>query len=191
MEYINQWDYPDLSYPHPEGIYTDKIPMVSNTGCGLCSMWMVVRLLTEHRPTIEDMVRVAQESGGNNCRGTRISRFGPYCARLYGMRFALTNDKDLLKAHLQAGKPAIICVDGDKNGEIGLFSHVGHYIVALSWEGDTVCVMDPAMQPGKYEEGSRKGKVRTDEAPLLYVSAQDLLDDAVNSLVPFSLFSKA
>lgn len=189
MFYINQYDYPHIPYPHPEGIYTDMEPTIATSGCGLCSLCIVVNNMTMHRLTIEECLRLSMESGGNCCQGTRMRNLGPYAAPRFGLTYENTRDADALKNHLQKGGMAIICVDGDTDRGVGLFSHNAHYIVALSWDGEDVCILDPAYRPGKFDEEGRQGKVRVRE-PFLYCSFEDLVNDTLNGMRPFSLFAR-
>ena len=145
MEYINQYDYPHIPYPHPEGVYTDKEPTIALCGCGLCSLWMVIRMLTEEKPSLEDLIQMSIDSGANVSHGTQMRILAPYAAKKYGLQCTLS----------------------------------------------TVCVADPALKPGKFDEPGREGKVRTDEAPLLYVNFADLVKDSYkNGKIAFSILSK-
>lgn len=191
MEYINQYDYPHIPYPHPEGVYTDKEPTIALCGCGLCSLWMVIRMLTDEKPSLEDLIQMSVDSGANVSHGTQMRILAPYAAKKYGLQCTLSTDPKVLRGFLEAGNPVIICATGDTEEGVGLFSHVGHFIVGLSMEGETVCVVDPALKPGKFDEPGREGKVRTDEAPLLYVSFADLVKDAYRSgKIAFSILTK-
>ena len=101
----------------------------------------------------------------------------------------MTNDVNKLIAHLQAGGEAAVNVGGDHDDHIGLFSHKGHYIVAVSTDGAEFCILDPSYVVGKYEEEGRKGKVRVNY-PFAYCSVADLMADVQNREIPFYLFKR-
>lgn len=191
MEYINQYDYPHIPYPHPEGVYTDKEPTIALCGCGLCSLWMVIRMLTDEKPSLEDLIQMSVDSGANVSHGTQMRILAPYAAKKYGLQCTLSTDPKVLRGFLEAGNPVIICAAGDTKEGVGLFSHVSHFIVGLSMEDKTVCVLDPAYTPGKFDDPAREGKVRTDKAPFLYVSYEDLVKDSLrNGRIAFSILSR-
>lgn len=188
MFYINQYDYAHMEYPHPEGVYTDKIPTVATSGCGLCSFMMIVNNRTNHTITLEKSLALALESGANSGRGTKLRVMAPYAAPLYGLEYHATRDAQELRAHLEKGEWAVICCDGDTDRGIGLFSHVAHFVVACGIQGDEICILDPAYKEDKFEEGTRQSKVRVDY-PYLYCAFQDLVNDTLNKKAPFSLFT--
>ena len=188
MFYINQYEYPHVEYPHPEGVYTDKIPTVATSGCGLCSFMMIVNNRTQHTITLEKSMALALESGANAGKGTQLRVMAPYAAPMYDLDYRATRDADALRAHLEKGEWAVVCCDGDTDRGIGLFSHVAHFVVACGIQGDEVCILDPAYKEGKFEEGIRQGKVRV-EFPYLYCAFEDLVNDTLNKKAPFSLFT--
>jgi len=190
MEYINQYDYPEMPYPHPEGVYQKMEPTVATSGCGLCSLCIVVRTLTSHRPTIEDFLQYAEDSGANFGVGTSMRLLAPYIAEKFGLTVERTKDPKRLLAHLEQGGMAIVLVDGDTERGVGLFSHIEHFITAILYQNGEIGILDPAWKPGKFEEEGRAGKVR-EEYPVLYVQPELLVADAQKAEFPFTLFSVA
>ena len=85
---------------------------------------------------------------------------GPVVADLYDLDFSTTNSVKKAMQHLKNGGSVIANVGGDREGYTGVFSHGGHYILLLSAGKDSICVLDPSLKEGKYEEPGREGKVR-------------------------------
>lgn len=188
MHYINQNDYPHIPYPHPEGIYTDMEPTIATSGCALCCLCMVVGLLTEHTLTLEDAIRLSMESGANSTKGTRGKVLLPYAAPKFGLQCEFTPDPEPFLAHLKQGKVAIVRAAGDTEAGVGLFSHSPHSIVAYRLKGDEVCILDPDLRPGKFDEDGRQGKVRT-EGNLAYCHIDDLIRDSAGRSTSYALIS--
>ena len=191
MLYLNQLDYPDIPYCHnmDHGGVPEERRKISTSGCGICSACMIVEHLTTKTLSIEECVELSYRSGANRQIGTRMEHLGPLVAQLYGLSFEMTNDIDVLLAHLQKGGEAAVNVGGDHDDHNGLFSKGGHYIVAVSYDGQEVCILDPSYKEGKYEEEGRKGKVRVD-APFAYCSAENLDADVQNKAIRYFLFKR-
>lgn len=191
MLYLNQLDYPDIPYDHnvENGGVPEERRRISTSGCGICSACMIVEHLTTKELSLEECVQLSYRSGANRKIGTRMEHLGPLVAELYGLSFTMTNDVNVLLAHLRDGGEAAVNVGGDHDDHIGLFSKGGHYIVAVSYDGKEVCILDPSYKEGKYNEEGRKGKVRVDE-PFAYCSAEDLNADVQNKEIPYFLFKR-
>lgn len=191
MLYLNQLDYRDVPYHHnvANGGVPEKRRWISTSGCGICSACMIVEHLTARTLPLEECIKLSERSGANREVGTRMRLLGPLLAELYDLEYAATNDVDLLIAHLQKGGEAAINVGGDHDDHIGLFSHVGHYIVAVSCDGEEFCILDPSYKVGKFEEEGRKGKVRV-KYPFAYCAIEDLVADVQNRETPFYLFKR-
>lgn len=179
MIFVNQLDYPEITFMHntksEEGL--PELTNVANSGCGMCCLCMIVGNLTMHNLKIEDCVHISVEKDAHPGYGTRMPILGPVIAQMYGLTYEVTESLEELKAHLQSGGMAISNVAGDKSGKPGLFSHDGHYIVVQSWDGNRMCILDPYLYDGKFEEEGRKGRVAVD-LPFLYCSDEDLLKDS-------------
>ena len=86
---------------------------------------------------------------------------GSYLACIKNAPILLVNPKapaallDYVSAHLKAGGVAICNTAGR-----GMFSTGGHYVVALGFLGDKLCVADPGLYAGKYTTARRKAAVQ-------------------------------
>ena len=191
MLYLNQLDYRNVPYYHniDNGGVPEERRWISTSGCGICSACMIVEHLTARTLPLEECVRLSERSGANRQIGTRMQYLGPMIAELYGLEYSSTTDIHVLLEHLQKGGEAAVNVGGDHDDHIGLFSKGGHYIVAVSYDGEEVCILDPSYKVGKYEEEGRKGKVRVDY-PFVYCSAEDLDADVKNKPIPYFLFKR-
>lgn len=191
MLYLNQRDYRNVPYYHNvgNGGVPEERRWISTSGCGICSACMIVEHLTTRTLSLEECIKLSERSGANRNVGTRMLHLGPLVAEIYGLDFEMTNDVNKLIAHLQAGGEAAVNVGGDHDDHIGLFSHKGHYIVAVSTDGAEFCILDPSYVVGKYEEEGRKGKVRVNY-PFAYCSVADLVADVQNREIPFFLFRR-
>lgn len=191
MLYLNQNDYRNVPYYHnvANGGVPEERRWIATSGCGICSTCMIVEHLTTKPLPLEECIKLSERSGANREIGTRMRLLGPLVAEIYDLDFEMTNDIDKLIAHLQAGGEAAVNVGGDHDDHVGLFSHKGHYIVAVSTDGKEVCILDPSYTVGKYEEEGRKGKVRVNY-PFAYCSVADLAADVQNREIPFYLFKR-
>ena len=179
MLYLNQRDYPDLKFTHNNdaGSIPPEQTNVARSGCGMCCVCMIVENLTVGHLSIEECLRIAVEAKASPRRGTRMSILGPAVADKFGLTYDTTDDPDVLVNHLRCGGMAIAHVLGDRDGKPGLFSHVGHYVTVVSRDEEHVCVLDPYMYDGKFEEEGRQGRVML-RHPFAYCSMEDLINDA-------------
>lgn len=191
MLYLNQRDYRNVPYYHnvANGGVPEERRWISTSGCGICSVCMIVEHLTTHSLPLQECIKLSERSGANRNIGTRMLSLGPLVAELYGLEFEATNDVQRLLAHLRNGGEAAVNVGGDHDDHIGLFAHKGHYIVAVSTDGEEICILDPSYEVGKFEEEGRKGKVRV-SYPFAYCSVEDLVADVQNRETPFYLFRR-
>ena len=191
MLYLNQLDYPHVRYEH--NVEHGGVPIerqkVSTSGCGLCSVCMVVDHLTTHHLSIEDCVQLSYEAKANIIVGTRMCFLGPLAAEKFGMDFRASSDINEVLAHLQAGGEVVINVGGSHDDYVGLYSKGGHYIVAIAYDGKELCILDPSYKENKYEIEPHKGKIRVDY-PFTYCDPQVIMDDTQNRETPFYLFSR-
>lgn len=179
--YSCQNDYPDVAYGQGS---------VASSGCGLCSAIMVVENLTEHRVTPAEMVALADSVHAHDETGTEITLLAPAVCAAYGLACEYTCDHGKMQQFLQNGEGmAIANSGGDRPGWTGVFTHGGHFITLVSAKGREICVMDPSMKPGKYEEEGRRGKVRV-EGNLAFVDIAVLAKDCDNRYPSYCLFRK-
>lgn len=191
MLYLNQLDYRHIHYEHnlDNGGVAPERRNVATSGCGLCCVCMVVAHLTGESLSVEDCVQMAVECGANRKIGTRMPLLGTAAAQRFGLAYRATDSLDEMLAHLAAGGEVIVNVGGDHDGHIGLFSHVGHYILAVGQENGELRILDPAYEEGRYEEESRRGKVRV-EYPFAFCKPEELAADTTNKPTPYHLFSR-
>ena len=191
MLYVNQLDYAHVHYEH--NVAHGGVPIerqkVSTSGCGLCSLCMVVDHLTMHKLSVEESVQLCYEAKANIIAGTRMGILGPVAAERFGMDFRMSRDINEAIAHLQAGGEVIINVGGDHDNYKGLYSKAGHYIVAIGYDGKELCILDPSYKENKYELEPHKGKIRVDY-PFTYCDPQVIVDDTQNRETPYYLFSR-
>ncbi len=164
MLYINQEDYAHIHYnqQRAKGGAGEAGCNVANSGCGLCCVCMLVDHLTNESLSVQECVDLAEESEANMFVGTTMSVFGPVVAKKYGLSYEQTNDIEKLVAHLQSGGEAMVNVANRPNGERGLFTKGGHYMLLLSTDGETVCFFDPHYEESKYREWGTDKIVKKD-----------------------------
>lgn len=180
-KYYNQNNYPDI--PYADGT-------VADSGCGLCAACMVVENMMGRTFTPEEAVGVANEAGAVDDTGTDMTLLAPAVCEKFGLTYELTCDHGKMLQFLQNGDGmAIANSGGDRDGWIGVFTHYGHFITLVSAKGREVCVMDPSMREGKYDEEGRQGKVRVD-GNLAYVDIAVLARDCDNRYPSYCLFRK-
>lgn len=192
MLFMSQLAYPHVPYNHNvnHGGAPEERRNVATSGCGLCSLCMIVDQLTTKTLELTDCVRLSEENGANHGFGTDLRILGPIVAEMYDLRMETTNSVDELTAHLRRGGRAVANVGGDREGHIGLFAYCGHYIVLISADDNgELCVLDPDYSEDKFEREGRRGKLRID-APFLYCKPADLAADVENRDPAFYLFSR-
>ena len=189
MLYLNQLDYRHIHYEH--NIDGGGVPQerrnIATSGCGVCSACMMVDQLTNTHLSIEECIRMVYSVGASRFVGTRMGILGPALADKFHLGFKVSKDMDEVKACLQKGGRVLINVGGDHDDYVGLYSHVGHYIIAIAYDGSELCILDPSYKDGKYEKEPNFGKVRVDY-PFTYCDPQCIIDDTQNRETPFYLF---
>ena len=195
MKYINQLEYPDISYVtryelEGEDKEKGKTTTVRSSGCGLCSAIMVLdRLVPNAEFSLEEAVQLSYSCEANHRRGTDYKRFAPKFAEKFGLELKMTNDPEKLRDCLRTGGAAVIHIKGDRDGHIGVFSHGGHYSAAISEERDgRIAVLDPSYKEGKYEEEGRKGLVEMKNDFIAICDMQVIVDDTAPADPSFYLF---
>ena len=189
MLYLNQLDYRHMHYEH--NIDNGGVPQerrnIATSGCGVCSACMVVDHLTTNHLSIDECIRLVYHVGASRQIGTRMAILGPAVADRFHLGFKATKDMEEVKDCLQKGGRVIINVGGDRDDYVGLYSYTGHYILAVSYDGNELCILDPAYREGKYEKTPNQGKVRV-EYPFTYCDPKWILEDTANRETPFYLF---
>ena len=189
MLYLNQLDYRHVHYEH--NIEGGGVPQerrnIATSGCGVCSACMMVDHLTSTHLSIEECIRLVYKVGASRFVGTRMAILGPALADMFHLGFKATKDMDEVKACLQKGGRVIINVGGDHDDYVGLYSYTGHYIIAIAYDGEELCILDPSYKEVKYEKTPHQGKVRVDY-PFTYCKPEYIVDDTQNRETPFYLF---
>ena len=195
MKYVNQLEFPDWLYVTRVDMEGDdkelgRTSTIKSSGCGLCSAVMVAeRLIPEVNFGLKEAIKMSYDTKANHRIGTDYKRFAPAFAEKYGLDLELTNDSERLRYCLRTGGAAVIHVKGDRDGYVGVFSHGGHYAVAISEERDgRIAVLDPSYVKGKYEEEGRKGLVEIKNDVVAICDMQVIIDDTLIADPAFYLF---
>ena len=195
MKYVSQLDYDHVLYyvvpPRPDSDWDpdDYFGTVDEAGCGLAAAIMMAdRLLVEPNFDSKEALRLSYDSKAN-CAGTDYELYGPALAKELGLKHIATNDPEQLVHCLRTGGAAILWTRGDREDHIGVFSHGGHYITAVSVEEDgRIAILDPSFREEKYQEDSRIGKVEV-KGKLLLASLDVVAEDCIGRTSPsFYLF---
>ena len=163
--YLNQTNYPHVSYPTLTDLPDRMNPnsTVRTAGCGLCAASMVVTNLTGREFSLIDCLELSLTVNANHSPGTDMDRLAPYVAERFDLNLVMTDDPELLRQNLINGGMAVATATGDRpeDDHIGLFSHGGHYIAVVEIDEDQehIIVLDPSQVPDKYQEEGRVGKV--------------------------------
>ena len=192
MKYINQLRYPHIPYPtdidNPENPRMNE-GTVKTSGCGICSLCMVVDQLTMKNLTLRDCLQMSYDSRANHAPGTDMKILGPVVAEKYDLNYSATDDIQAAIRAIQNGARVIANVGGDREGYTGVFAHVGHYIAVISATKKEVCILDPSLKKGKFDEPARKGKVRVDGC-FAYCKPEVLDQDASNRSPRYHIFER-
>ena len=132
---------------------------------------------------------MSYDTNANHRKGTDYKRFAPAFAEKYGLDLELTNDPERLRYCLRTGGAAVLHIEGDRDGYVGVFSHYGHFVAAISEERDgRIAVLDPSYFIGKYEEEGRKGLVEMKNGVVAICDMQVIVDDTAPNEPSFYLF---
>ncbi len=193
MKYLNQLDYADV--PYPTDVKNPDSPMkdgsIKRAGCGLCCLCMAVdRLTTESLPLLECR-DLAVEHKANLDPGTDLEVLSPVIAEKFHLRYEPTDDLQKMIRFVQNGGCAIANVGGDRDdGQYtGVFSHGGHFVAVISADEKELCILDPSLKEGKFDEPGREGKVRV-EGVFAYCAPSILDRDTDNRSPRYYLFSR-
>ena len=165
----NQNAYGGLSYPAPG--YPSAT--VKSGGCGVCAAVNAVGALTGKSVSVKAMRDLAISCGARVSGGTDMKKLTQQLCKTYGLKCVQSNHLSELTAHLKAGGVAICNTAGR-----GMFSTGGHYVVALGFLGDKLCLADPGLYVGKYATARRRAAVQV-SGDLLLTDAATLDADCV------------
>jgi len=194
MKFVRQLDY-------PEWIYVTKTEMdeearkhgetttVASSACGLCAAVMVAdRLLVNYEFELADAMELAYETKANHKVGTDYKIYAPAFAEKFDLKLEMTSDPERLRYCLRTGGAAVVHSGGDKEGRIGVFSHGGHYITAISeLEDGRIAVLDPDYSDDKFEEEGSKGQVEF-RGVICIVDMEVLVQDSSTRTPSYYLF---
>lgn len=195
MKYINQLDYPHTLYVTRTGFEgraqeRGRTTTIKASGCGLCSAVMVAdRLLPNCEFGLEDALELSYAENANHRKGTDYDLFAPAFAEKMGLKWEASKDLADLRRCLRTGGAAVVLVDGDREGHIGLFTHGAHYITVISEEADgRLVILDPSFRPDKYEEEGRQGKVEIRNGVMILCDGDTLDAETKPEPIPYHLF---
>ena len=94
MLYLNQLDYRGVPYRHniKNGGVPPERQNVATSGCGLCSVCMIVDQLTVYSLSVPDCAALAEASGANWRVGCDMTILGPAAARRFDLEYGGTWD---------------------------------------------------------------------------------------------------
>lgn len=191
MKLINQNDYPDVIYvtktKKPDYI-SGLSTTIATSGCGICCGMMIAEFFG-YELSLEDAIQIAYDYKANTSFGTKYKEYSLGLCDKFNLGCIRTDKKEEFRKALEDGNCVLINVGGDHDDHIGVFSHVGHYMLAIGIDGDTVKILDPGIEPNKYLEENRVGKVKVD-GDFVYGNIDDLMKDVENREYPFFIFYK-
>ncbi len=193
MKYINQLQYKHIPYPTKLDLDIEeskKNTTVSSSGCGLCSVCMMLDILTDKSLSLEEAVKISGDCGANRGIGTNMSIFGPVIAEKFDLDYSNTSDLDEAIRHLQNGGQIVVHVVIPEEGKLGLFTKGGHYMSIISTDGKEFCILDPSYTPEKFHIPEREGKVNEKNAPFLYCDVNIVHAEAHKEKPKYHLFSR-
>ena len=192
MKLIDQNDYPDVEYrtmlKDPKA---DHSSTIKDSGCGICCAMMIVNhFYPDNDFTMDKAIALAYETGATYSAGTNFYRYSTLFCERYHLSYINTEDIEELIDHVSKGNIALVNVGGDHDDHIGILSHNGHYILADGYIDGKIRILDPGLEPDKYLEPARIGKVKT-EGEYVYCDPKVLEEDFQNRLPhPIFLFFK-
>ena len=137
--------------------------------------------------SLKKLVSLSVKHKANLLPGTDMKILGPVVARQFHLEYSTTESVRTAVRCLKRGGCVIANVGGDREGYTGVFAHEGHFILLIASDGDQICVLDPALRPGRYDEPGRRGKVLLDE-PFAWCSPELLTKETDNRSPGFYLF---
>lgn len=197
MKFINQRDYPHWLYPtrvdmEGEAKETGKVTTVASSACGICCAVMVAhRLIPDCDFDLSQGLDLAYEAKANHNVGTDYRRYVPAFAEKMNLHYRFSDAMEDVLRCVRTGGAAIALVGGDRDGQVGLFTHKAHYIVVLNEEPDgRMAILDPSLFDGKFEEEGRQGKVEM-KCGKLVLCSKEILDEEAKAQqkgTPYYLF---
>ena len=195
MKFVCQLDYEHIPYRtnvlNDSVSEVDKIRNVRKSGCGLCSVIMMLDGLLGVNLSVEDCVKISENCLANHAAGTDMKVLAPVIAEKYGLNYFQSSDVNEAVKHLQNGGMIVAHVGVPTGKNIGLFTKGGHYILLVSTDGEDFCILDPSYTDDKFTIPERAGRVNFSNAPYLYCNV-DVLDSETKpeKEVKYYMFSR-
>lgn len=195
MKFVCQLDYEHIPYRtnvlNDAVSEADKIRNVRKSGCGLCSVIMMLDGLLGVNLSVEDCVKISENCLANHAAGTDMKVLAPVIAEKYGLNYIQSSDVNEAIKHLQNGGMIVAHVGVPTGKNIGLFTKGGHYILLVSTDGEDFCILDPSYTDDKFTIPERVGRVNFSNAPYLYCNV-DVLDSETKpeKEVKYYMFSR-
>ena len=190
MKYISQLEYEHIPYYNN----TRVEPTVSNvkkTGCGLCSLAMMLEHITTDSISIEELVKLSEENGANGGVGTSMYILAPIIAERFGLNYRSTSEISEVIGHLRAGGHVIVHVVSKERGAVhGLFTKTGHFMSIISTDGKDFCYFDPSYTTKKFSTPERIGKIDASAFPFLYCGIELMHGERERAKACYHLFSR-
>jgi hypothetical protein len=138
---------------------------------------------------LTDAIDLSYATKSNQNRGTDYRTYAPAFAEKLNLRYEEGHDLADLHRCLQSGGKVVAHVHGAKDGREGTFSHGGHYVLVIGYEADgRLAILDPALEPGRYDIPERKDKVEIKYGYLVVAQDQTLYEDRSLKRAPYHLF---
>lgn len=193
VKLVNQNDYENTIYitktRKPEPMRTEGLSTtIKTSGCGICSGMMVAKFFG-YDMSMDEAIKLAYDYDANNGFGTKYKEYSNGLCDKLDLIVERTTSKEKLFEHLDNGGCCVANVGGDHDDHIGVFSHMGHYIFIYKHIGDTIYILDPGIEEGKYSEEARIDKVSFD-GEFVVSDVKWLLKDIENREGPLFLFKK-
>ena len=148
----NQNNYASVPYPNK----SNPAATIKTSGCGVCSMAMVMRNLAGIPITIADLAAYSIKHGARASSGTNMRTLAAAIVKDYPeLTYTTTNDEAALRRHLEAGGMAIMNADGN-DGVQGIFAAGGHYLAILGVRDGRPVIGDPAYTTNRYKSAYRR-----------------------------------
>lgn len=149
--YYSQVDPRWKNHPYPANAagYRDKT--VGTSGCGPTCAAMVV---SSSKETIypDRMCDISRENGYRVAGGTSDGLY-PYVAERWGLEYKRLSSSYETFEYVKQGWMVIIACSS------GLWTTGGHFILAVGYRGDEICIYDPYLYSGKFDRSGRQGIV--------------------------------
>lgn len=148
--YYSQIDPRWKNHPYPASPgYENKT--IGTSGCGPTCAAMVVSSSKEiiYPDKIGD---ISREQGFRVPGGTSDNLF-PYVAERWGLEYKRLSSSYETFDYVKKGWAVIICCGP------GLWTTGGHFILAIGYRNDQICIYDPYLYSGKFDRSGRQGIV--------------------------------